>query len=123
MEVSDARAQSDLDFLRIRDQRLGAKAEEGERTFRYLLLKYQVDELRKELSAAHKKLVRQTDSLQEHMTRTHIAEQEVVVLRARLDATLATHEAEVDALRRSRSFRIGRAVLSPVRLVRRIFGR
>lgn len=112
-----------LETLRWRDQVLGRLAEDGERSFRYSLLKTEVEELRKDVRVSHKKLREQQDILEEHMTRTYLAERRLAELQPHHDAAIAALEGQLDALRNSRSFRIGRAVLSPVRLIRRMFGR
>lgn len=117
------REQLELEVLRLRDQHLGRTAEDGERVFRYSLLKFEVDELQKDARETHQKLKEQCDLLEENMTRAYVAEKSLAELRIQHESIVASLEGQLDALRNSRSFRIGRAVLSPVRLVRRIFGR
>jgi DNA repair exonuclease SbcCD ATPase subunit len=123
MSISHDEARLALEVLRLRDQSLGRDAEENERTFRYSLLKTEVEELRKDVRACHKKLREQHELLEENMTRAYLAERRVAELQPNHDAAIASLESQLEALRQSRSFRIGRAVLSPARLLRRIFGR
>lgn len=115
--------QLELEVLRLRDQHLGRTAEDGERVFRYSLLKFEFDELRKESRSIRQEMKKQRDLLEENMTRAYVAEKRLAELRIQHASVVVSLENQLDALRNSRSFRIGRAVLSPVRLVRRIFGR
>jgi hypothetical protein len=116
MSLSEDKIKLELEVLRLRDQNLGRDAEANERTFRYLLLK-------NELALLHKQLREQHELLEENMTRAYLAERRVAELQPNHDAAIASLESQLEALRQSRSFRIGRAVLSPARLLRRIFGR
>jgi chromosome segregation ATPase len=123
MSIGEDKVQLELEVLRLRDQNVGRNAEDNERKFRYSLLKAEVEELRKDVRTCHKKLKEQHDLLEENMTRAYLAERRVAELQPNHDAAIASLESQLEALRQSRSFRIGRAVLSPVRLLRRIFGR
>jgi hypothetical protein len=123
MSIGEDKVQLELEVLRLRDQNVGRNAEDNERKFRYSLLKAEVEELQKDVRACHKKLKEQHDLLEENMTRAYLAERRVAELQPNHDAAIASLESQLEALRQSRSFRIGRAVLSPVRLLRRIFGR
>jgi uncharacterized protein YeeX (DUF496 family) len=123
MDNSTESVNSLLEILRLRDRELGRSAEDNERKFRYSLLKAEVEELRKDVRACHKKLKEQHDLLEENMTRAYLAERRLAELQPNHDAAIASLESQLEALRQSRSFRIGRAILSPVRLLRRIFGR
>jgi hypothetical protein len=123
MSIGEDKVQLELEVLRLRDQNVGRNAEDNERKFRYSLLKAEVEELRKDVRACHKKLKEQHDLLEENMTRAYLAERRVAELQPNHDAAIASLESQLEALRQSRSFRIGRAILSPVRLLRRIFGR
>ena len=60
------------------------------------------------------------ESLVAEMTRAHIAETLVLKLQAEV-ANIQRLQDELDALRQSRAFRIGRAVTSPIQALRRIF--
>ena len=123
MSIGEDKVRLELEVLRLRDQNVGRSAEDNERKFRYSLLKADVEELRKDVRACHKKLKEQHDLLEENMTRAYLAERRLAELQPNHDAAIASLESQLEALRQSRSFRIGRAVLSPVRLLRRIFGR
>jgi septal ring factor EnvC (AmiA/AmiB activator) len=123
MSIGEDKVQLELEVLRLRDQNVGRNAEDNERKFRYSLLKAEVEELRKDVRACHKKLKEQHDLLEENMTRAYLAERRLAELQPNHDAAIASLESQLEALRQSRSFRIGRAILSPVRLLRRIFGR
>ena len=116
MSLSEDKIKLELEVLRLRDQNLGRDAEANERTFRYLLLK-------NELALFRKQLREQRELLEENMTRAYLAEQRLAELQLFHDTAIASLEGQLEALRQSRSFRIGRAVLSPARLLRRIFGR
>ena len=123
MSIGEDKVRLELEVLRLRDQNVGRSAEDNERKFRYSLLKADVEELRKDVRACHKKLKEQHDLLEENMTRAYLAERRLAELQPIHDAAIASLECQLEELRQSRSFRIGRAVLSPVRLLRRIFGR
>ena len=123
MAIDEESTQQELQFLRSRDRHIGRFAEDGERAFRFSLLKTEVEELRTDVRALHKELREKHDLLEENMTRAYLAERRLAELQPNHDAAISSLEGQLDALRNSRSFRIGRAVLSPVRLVRRMFGR
>ena len=59
-------------------------------------------------------------SLVAEMTRAHEAETLVLKLQAEV-ANIQRLQNELDALRQSRAFKIGRAVTAPMRILRRIF--
>lgn len=123
MAINEESKRHELEFLRSQDQNIGRLAEDGERAFRFSLLKAEVEELRKNVRELHKELREKHDLLEENMTRAYLAERRLAELQPNHDAAIASLEGQVEALRNSRSFRIGRVVLSPVRLVRRMFGR
>lgn len=104
----------ELEILRLRDEVIGLRAEHGERAFRVGLLRDSVERLNKDLSE-------QTDLLRENMTRAFNAERELLHLREFHDATVASLRNEIVSLRSSRSYRLGRAISSPARLIRRAF--
>lgn len=104
----------ELEVLRLRDEVIGLRAEHGEFSFRSGLLRDSVDRLNKKLSE-------QTDLLRENMTRAYNAESELLQLRALHESTVASLRGEIDSLRSSRPYRLGRVISSPARLIRRMF--
>lgn len=104
----------EIEVLRLRDEVIGLRAEHGENLFRSGLLRDSVDRLNKQLSE-------QTGLLRENMTRAFNAESELLQLRALHEATVESLRSEINSLRSSRSYRLGRAVSSPARLIRRMF--
>jgi len=101
-----------LRLLQVRDELLGLRAEEAEYRLGYHLLKRD----HAALSSLHHE---QTELLRENMTRAFVAEQRVLDLEAKLAAQELAYTNTISAIERSRSLRLGRALLSPFRWARR----
>jgi hypothetical protein len=100
-----------LELLGRQDELIGLRAEDVERRFRFLLLKRDYRDLGKEFEE-------QTLVLRENMTRAYEAEKELLELRTEIDRLKLAHSAEVASIHASRSWRIARVLVSPLRLFR-----
>ena len=136
LENSNRSSQSELTLalLTNRDYEIGLIAELTEFKTRdqvaEKVLLVATDALRAEMTKGYKtgkslvaemtKGYKTGKSLVAEMTKAHVAETLVLKLEAEV-ANIQRLQNELDALRQSRSFKIGRAITSPIRILRRIF--
>ena len=114
-----------LELMHFRDQAFANAAEEAERRIRYTLIKEH--SLKIELQ-----LIDQIDLLQENMTRAYNAEKKVLELELKIQENEKKvlelelkiqrlsdrHQAEIQLIRSSLTWRIGHFFLIPLRLLR-----
>ena len=110
-----------LELMHFRDQAFANAAEEAERRIRYTLIKEH--SLRIE-----SQLIDQIDLLQENMTRAYNAEKnttraynaekKVLELELKIQRLSDRHQAEIQLIRSSLTWRIGHFFLIPLRLLR-----
>lgn len=100
-----------LELMHFRDQAFANAAEEAERRIRYTLIKEQ--SLRIE-----SQLIELTDLLQENMTRAYNAEKNMLELELKIQRLSDRHQAEIQLIRSSLTWRIGQFFLIPLRLLR-----
>jgi len=122
LENSNKNSQSQLTLATLtnRDYTIGLSAELAEFKARDQIaardLLIATDALRAEMTKGFET----GESLVAEMTRAHMAETLVLKLQSEV-ANIKGLQNELDALRQSRAFKIGRAVTSPMRMLRRIF--
>ncbi len=122
LENSNKNSQSQLTLATLtnRDYTIGLSAELAEFKARDQIaardLLIATDALRAEMTKGFET----GESLVAEMTRAHMAETLVLKLQSEV-ANIQLLQDELDALRQSRAFKIGRAVTSPMRMLRRIF--
>ena len=122
LENSNRNSQSQLTLATLtnRDYAIGLSAELAEFKARDQIaardLLVATDALRTEMTKGYET----GESLVAEMTRAHVAETLVLKLQAEV-ATIQRLKNELDALRQSRAFKIGRTITAPMRLLRRIF--
>ena len=100
-----------LELMRFRDQAFASAAEEAERKIRYSLIKERLLKLEAEL-------LEQTDLLRENMTRAYNAETRIVDLESKISKLIHDHQIDLQILRSSRTWKLGRFFLTPIRLLR-----
>ena len=100
-----------LELMEAREQIIGLAMEDAER-------KFQFSRLRREVHQLNLDLKKQTDLLRENMTRAYNAETALAELQLKYDQLLAVHRNEIKAIHTSRSWRIGRLITKPARLLR-----
>ena len=115
-----SQSQLTLATLTNRDYAIGLSAELAEFKARDQIaardLLVATDALRTEMTKGYET----GESLVAEMTRAHIAETLVLKLQSEVANIQRLHN-ELDALRQSRAFKIGRTITAPMRLLRRIF--
>ena len=122
LENSNRNSQSQLTLATLtnRDYAIGLSAELAEFKARDQIaardLLVATDALRTEMTKGYET----GESLVAEMTRAHVAETLVLKLQAEV-ANIQRLKNELDALRQSRAFKIGRTITAPMRLLRRIF--
>ena len=122
LENSNRNSQSQLTLATLtnRDYAIGLSAELAEFKARDQIaardLLVATDALRTEMTKGYET----GESLVAEMTRAHVAETLVLKLQAEV-ANIQRLKNELDALRQSRAFKIGRTITAPIRLLRRIF--
>ena len=124
-----------LELLHFRDQAFANAAEEAERRIRYTLIKEhslriesqlidQIDLLQENMTRAYnaeKKVLElelKIDLLQENMTRAYNAEKKMLELELKIQRLSDRHQAEIQLIRSSLTWRIGHFFLIPLRLLR-----
>ena len=100
-----------LELMHFRDQVFASAAEEAERKIRYTLIKEQMLKIESQL-------IDQIDLLQENMTRAYNAEKKVLELELKIQRLSDRHQAEIQLIRSSLTWRIGHFFLIPLRLLR-----
>lgn len=102
-----------LNDLRHEDRIRGLIAE-----IHVIILRQQLSE--REISVLHRKIADLTDALRDQMTRTYEAEHLLIQKSADYEQQIQSIRKELAAALNSRSYRVGRRVTAPLRLIRRI---
>lgn len=102
-----------LELMHFRDQAFASAAEEAERKIRYTLIKEHSRQIESQL-------IEQIDLLQENMTRAYIAEKKMLELELKIQRLNDRHQAEIQLIRSSLTWRIGHFLLIPLRMLRAI---
>ena len=120
IRLSDGDGGSSIANLVLRDWNIGVLAELAEFKARDQIAAQDLLDATDALRTEMTKGFETGKSLVAEMTRAHEAETLVLKLQAEV-ANIQRLQNELDALRQSRAFKIGRAVTSPMRILRRIF--
>jgi hypothetical protein len=105
-----------LELLKARDELLGLAAQDAER-------KFQFSRLRKEVHSLNLEAKKNAELLEENMTKAYMAEKELFEANQRFIQAVQNHAAELETIYSSRSWRTGRFMTAPIRLIRRILKR
>ena len=120
LQLSDRDKEHSIATLVARDWNIGVLAELAEFKARDQIAARDLLDATDALRAEMTKGYETGESLVAEMTRAHIAETLVLKLQAEV-ANIPRLQSELDALRQSRAFRIGRTITAPMRILRRIF--
>ena len=120
LKLSDGDKEHSTATLVLRDWSIGVLAELAEFKARDQIAAQDLLDATDALRTEMTKGFETGESLVAEMTRAHEAETLVLKLQAEV-ANIQRLQNELDALRRSRAFKIGRAVTAPIRILRRIF--
>ena len=105
-----------IELLKVRDELLGAAAEDAER-------KFQFSRLRKEVRDLKEQSRKNLELLQINTTKVYTAEKALGEAKLLIASLVENHKLQLETIYSSRSWRVGRIMTSPVRIVRHLLQR